>query len=75
MTIDISSVFPWALSFALLTGWYFIRLRGNGESSPPTVPYYIPFGFDTMYQAVTVLFSSAAILINSTITEMLILTS
>jgi len=71
-----SSVIVLALSLALFFGWQFTRFRIRtqlSKSSPPTVPYYTPFGFDTLYQAVKVIVSLTMILTNSTTTETLIL--
>ena len=47
---------PLGIVICTLDRLVFYSVSTEWRVSPPTVPYYIPFGFDTLYQAVTVSF-------------------
>ena len=54
------SLIALALSLVLFIAWQFTRFRFRAyvsKSSAPSVPYYLPFGLDTMYQIVKVFVS------------------
>ena len=72
------SLIALALSLVLFIAWQFTRFRIRAyvsKSKAPSVPYYLPFGLDTMYQIVKVIFSHLHVLTSSTTTEMVTLSS